>query len=390
MMNHPVELLLSAMIVASIAYCLACIPAARRFFSRAREAAPIPGRPSVTVLIPLCGADFGAYENYASFCRQEYPEYQIVFGVQDPNDSSTAVVRKLMADFPSADIDLSISAEVIGQNPKVNNLHHMLQKARFDALVIADSDVRVGPEFLSEIVPPLQDERIGMVTCFYRAGAAPTTASRIEAVGITAEFAPGVLMAHWMEGMTFALGATMAMTRGKLESIGGFRAVADHLADDFMLGHLLWKAGHQILLLPHVVETVLPPMTLQNMLRHQVRWARGIRACRPGGHLGSIVTHGTALALLNVLLAQGSAPSLVLLALALGAQLAMARFIGVGKLGDSILERNLHLLPLRDLLSLCFWIAALAGREVEWRGKRYRLVEDGKMVPVDRHAACPE
>ncbi|GKT08288.1 bacteriohopanetetrol glucosamine biosynthesis glycosyltransferase HpnI [Desulforhabdus sp. TSK] len=376
-----IDLLLTALTSCSILYYCLCIAAARRFFA-AKPSTPVGVFPPATLLIPLCGSDFKAYENYASFCRQEYPAYQIVFGVQHPEDSSIEVVRKLMADFPQADMDLVIDSRCIGVNPKVNNLHNMLAKAKYDVLVIVDSDIRVKPDYLVTLIPPTQDERVGLVTTFYRTGEAPSLAAKIEALGITAEFAPGVLAARLAEGMSFALGATMALTREKLEAIGGFEAIAHYLADDFMLGNLLWKAGFEIRLLPYTVETFLPPSGMRKMFRHQVRWARGIRACRPWGHTGSLVTHGTVLAILNALVHGGSPSSLGFFVLAVSARLAMAWTVGVQMLGDRILARNFHLLPLRGIFSFAVWMVSLVGKKVEWRGRFYRIVENGKIVPM--------
>jgi len=295
------------------------------------------------------------------------------------------VVRELMKNHPEEDIQLVIGLDIVGHNPKVNNLHNMLAYSKYDCIVIMDSDIRVGPDFLASVVPELSDERVGLVTCFYKAGKAPNLASKLESVGITGEFAPGVLIAQLGEGMTFSLGAVMATTKEKLRSIGGFHAIADFLADDYMLGNLLWKAGYEIRLSHYVVQTIHPHATLKGMIKHQIRWGRGIKACRPMGHLGSVVTHGTTLALINMALAGGSLWSILLLIAAAGTQLTMGRLIGVRFLEDDILKENLWLLPLRDLLSFGIWCASLVGREVEWRGERFRLLNNGKMVPVDRY-----
>ena len=377
-----IQFLLAGLTLCSVLYYLVCILSAHRFFSRPS----IPGKdslPPATIMIPLCGSDFKAYENYTSFCRQDYSTYQILFGVQDPEDSSIPVIRKLISDFPERDIELVIDSAVTGQNPKVNNLQNMLSRAKHDVLVLVDSDIRVKPDYLATLVPPLKDEHVGLVTAFYRAGEAPSFAAKLEALGITGEFAPSVLAAQLTEGISFALGATMALTKSKLQSIGGFKAIADYLADDFMLGNLLWQAGFEIRLLPYVVETFLPPAGIKNMIRHQVRWSRGIRACRPLGHLGSIITHGTSLAILNALFHTGSPLSLFLLILTVSARLAMAWFVGIHKLGDKILAQNISLIPLRDLLSFVVWCTSLFGKGVEWRGRLFRIVDDGKIIPTD-------
>lgn len=383
MISGAVQLLLLCAAIASLVYYAVCAVVAKRFFSRPSPGGRPPECPPVSLMIPLCGADFRAYDCYAAFCRQDYPVFQILFGVRDSLDTSVAVVEKLKADFPAVDIQLVVDSTSIGVNPKVDNLHNMAARARYDLFVLVDSDIRVGPDYLSKIAAELADERAGMVTCLYRAGAAPNLAARIEAVGITGEFAPGVLVADAFGGIRFAFGATIATTRENLCSIGGLEAVADYLADDYMLGNLIWRSGRKVVLSRYVVETMLQPMTFRTMLKHQVRWARGIRACQPAGHTGSVVTYGTALALLYVLASGASAGSLLLLAAAAAARIATGWYVGVRCMGDEISGRNLLLMPVRDLFSFGVWCLSLAGKRVEWRGKVFRIVERGKMKPAN-------
>ena len=373
--------LLTLLCLGSICYYHACLAAARRFFARP-PVKRLSQFPPVSILIPLSGKDFEAYENYASFCRQDYPDFQIVFGVNGEDDSSIPVIRQLIADFPEKDITLVIDPGAIGTNPKVNNLQNMLGKARHQVLVLVDSDIRVGAGYLKAIVSELVGERIGMITCLYRAGKAPGLAAKIEAVGITTEFAPGVLVAWLIEGISFALGATIATTKENLQAIGGFQAIADYLADDFVLGKLMSQAGFEVRLSSQIVEIMLPPTTLKSMLKHQIRWARGIRACRPWGHLGALVTHGTTLALLLVLADHGSALSLTIAAGTLLSRLAVVYSVAICRLGDSLLLRNLWLVPLRDLLGFIFWCLGQVGKTVEWRERVFKLTDDGKMVLV--------
>jgi ceramide glucosyltransferase len=332
-------------------------------------------------MIPLCGKDFEAYQNYASFCHLDYPDYQIVFGVTSEEDSSIPVIRQLIVDFPDKDIELLIDGGVIGENPKVNNLNNMLRMAKHEVIVLVDSDVRVKADYLKTIVSELIGGQVSLVTCLYRAGEAPNWASKIEAVGITGEFAPGVLVAWLTEGVSFAFGATIATTKKNLEAIGGFLAIADYLADDYMLGSLISRSGGKVMVSSHVVELALPPTALKDMLKHQIRWARGIRACRPWGHFGSIITHGTALAVLLVLLSQGSVSSLSILAVTLLTRMAVIRQVGIEKLSDRLLRRYFWVVPLRDLFSLVIWCLGQAGKTVEWRGKTYILTKGGKMMP---------
>jgi len=383
------KLALAACTLAAVAFYLLSIIAGWRFFSRRPHVEQERLEPA-TIMIPLHGADFKAYENYAGLCRQDYPDYQIVFGVRDESDSSIPIVRRLIEDFPEREIALVVCDKSIGANLKVSNLQNMLERVKHEQIVIVDSDVRMGRDYLKSVLGPLTDERVGLVTCLYRAAEAPDFGARLEAVGITAEFAPGVLMAWMLEGVKFALGSTMATTRTRLESIGGFPALADYLADDFMLGNLVARSGYEVYLSTHVVETAMHPIGLAGMIRHQLRWARSTRISRPMGYLGLILTYGTALALLNVIVAQASVFSLSLLAATLAVRLTMGWMIGVHWLGDKVLKKCFWLVPARDLLSFAIWCSSWVGNKVEWRGRLFEVQGDGRMVQVEAGKTLPE
>ncbi|MFZ2447803.1 MAG: bacteriohopanetetrol glucosamine biosynthesis glycosyltransferase HpnI [Syntrophobacteraceae bacterium] len=380
MLIESIRFLLLVLTLASACYYLAAMLAAHGFFSR--KTPPLPAMfPPVSIMIPLCNVDFRAYENYAALCRQDYPDFQIVFGVCDPSDSSVALVNRLKADFPRTAIDVAVSANQIGQNPKANNLENMLPLARHDILVLMDSDIRVGPDFLRTITSELLEIGPGLVTCLYRAGEAPGLAAKLEAVGITADFAPGVLVAEETAGISFAFGASIALGKDTLARIGGFKAVADYIADDYMLGNLVRKAGLPVRLSRCVVETVLSRLSTPDFIRHQVRWARTIRACGRLGHTGSIITNGTVLASFYLASTGFSGPGWLLFLSVVGLRMAMARFVGVHRMGDGILRRYFPLVLLRDLFSFFFWCAALFGNRVVWRGKTFRIDRNGKMTP---------
>jgi ceramide glucosyltransferase len=287
-----------------------------------------------------------------------------------------------MANFPERDIALVICPKTIGSNLKVSNLYNMLAYVKHEWIVIVDSDIRVGTAYLRSVMPLLADERVGLVTCLYRAAQAPAFAARLEAIGITADFVPGVLAAWLLEGMHFALGSTMALTRTTLKAVGGFQAIGDYLADDFMLGNLIAKAGYEVCLARYVVEVVVAPMGFYDMLKHQLRWSRSMRFSRPVGYLGAVLTHGTALALLNLLVHNGAVPSLALLGVALSVRLGMAWLIGIHWLDDKVLHKSFWLLPLRDLLNFGIWCLGLVGKRVEWRGRLLEIIGDGKIVQV--------
>ena len=393
MLLAPVRVILGALTAASACYHLVSIVAAEKFFGNgdrphlgkapsgpSRQMGPVPVSIPVSILIPLCGADVRAYDNYASICRQDYPEFEIVFGAAAPEDAALAVVAQLQADFPRVPIRLVISAAEIGPNPKVNTLNNMLPQAGHEILLMLDSDIRVRPGFLRAIADELPPEG-GLVTCLYRAGEAPGTPSKLEAVGISSEFAPGVLAAHMAGGISFAFGAAIAVSKKTLETVGGFQAIASYLADDFMLGHLVQKAGLPVRLSGCVVETVLSRLTLSGFIRHQIKWARGIRACAPWGHTGSVIIYGTALAFLYFIASGLSGFGLSIFAGVCALRLGAAWMVGVRRLGDTILRQNLLLVPFRDFLGLFIWSAALLGNRVEWRGRVYHLEKGGRLKP---------
>ncbi len=399
---EPVRVFLGALTAASACYYLASIIAAEKFFGRGdgetgrgqvregrrdKTLSPSPCLPlsasvskdPVSILIPLCGADFGAYQNYASLCRQEYPEFEILFGVGDSRDSSVPVIAGLQADFPEVPIRLVISGDEIGPNPKVSTLNNMLPQASHEILLMLDSDIRVGPDFLKAISGEFPPD--GLLTCLYRAGEAPGIPSKLEAAGISSEFAPGVLVAQMAGGISFAFGAAIAISKKTLETIGGFAAIAPYLADDYMMGNLVRNAGLPVKLSRRIVETVLSRLSITGFVRHQLRWARGIRACAPWGHAGSLIANGTALSFLYFAFSGFSRFGLFVFASVSVLRLWMAWMVGVRRLGDKILRHNLPLVLLRDFFSLFIWSAAFFGKRVEWRNRVFRLEIDGKITP---------
>lgn len=381
MLTSAVVPFLALLTTLSIIYCMLCIYAARRFFRHVAVRRKPARLPPVSILIPLCGVDFKALANYTSFCRQDYPQFQIVFGVQDPHDPSIIVVRQLMSLFPDNDLELVVSSASLGQNPKVSNLNNMLPRAKHECLVITDSDIRVGRDFLREIIAELSEQKVGLVTCPYRAAEVQGLPSQLESMGITGEFMPGVFVAHLIEGITFALGAAMATTRGTLQAIGGFQVISDYLADDYMLGNLIHKAGFQVRLSSCVIETMSTHRGFAGMIRHQMRWARGTRICRPMSYAGYVVTHALPLAILFVTAAGASPLSMLVFSVAAVARITMVWYVGTHLLRDAILRRSLWLLPVRDILSFFIWCSSFFGNTVEWRGKRFKIVKDGKLKP---------
>ncbi|MFN0087128.1 MAG: bacteriohopanetetrol glucosamine biosynthesis glycosyltransferase HpnI [Blastocatellia bacterium] len=338
--------------------------------------------PPVTIFKPVRGADAEAYENFASFCRQDYPAFQLLFGAREESDPAVPIIRRLQEDFPEREIDLVISSEEIGHNPKVSNLWNMFPRARHDMLLIVDSDIRVTPGYLRRVVAPMQRPEVGMVTCLYRGTNATTPAGLLENIGISSTFGPEVCASRALEGIAFALGSTIVMRRELLEQIGGFPAVANHLADDFMLGNLAARAGCEVVLSDCIVEHVSGPDTIEAMLRHQLRWGRSTRISRPWGYRGLILTYGTATALLALPAWGFAAPGWRLLGVTLLARFLPVFLIGAFGLKDRALARYFWLVPIRDLITFGIWVLSFAGDEVEWRGIRYRVLPSGALAPV--------
>ncbi len=383
------------MLIALRAVLLICVLAANVFYGislvagwlwardrRRQRALGTAFAPPVTIMIPVRGADEHTYRNFASFCRQDYPAFQLVFGVRDESDPAVAVIRKLQADFPALQIELVISPAEIGYNAKVSNLQNMSARVAHDYLIIVDSDIRVGPDYLRRVIAPMQQPGVGMVTCLYRGAEARTPAALLENIGISSTFAPEVVTARALEGIKFALGSTILVRRALLEKIGGFHAVADYLADDFLLGNYVAAAGFEVVLSDYVVEHVAGRETFATMLRHQLRWGRSTRISRPKGYAGLILTYGTATSLLLAAALKFSVVAWALLALTLVIRLLVAWCFGAVALGDRVLARNLLLVPLRDLIGFGVWAASFIGDEIQWRGTDFQVLPGGRIRPV--------
>lgn len=349
-----------------------------------RSAAPSAGEfaPAVSILKPLKGLDPDAYKNLRSHCVQEYPEYELLFGVNDASDPAAELVRRLMAEFPQRPIRLLVCTNVLGANRKVSNLAEMAQQASFTHLVVNDGDIAVPPDYLRRVMAPFANERTGVVTCVYRGVAGKTLGSKLEALGISTDFIPGVLTARQLEGVRFALGSTMAVRREALAAIGGFEALVDYLADDYELGARVASAGYDVVLSDSVVESHLPDYRFGEFIAHQLRWGRTVRDSRPWGYRLMFLTFALPWAVLTVVAARGAPWSWGLLAAALIMRYAVAYAVGARLLGDPLIARAWWLLPLRDLLAPVLWFASLFGRNITWRGERF-IITDRKLQRVE-------
>jgi len=358
------------MAIAPLAYYVFSSAAAWRFFSRERARKLPAFSPPVSILKAVRGVDFATYENYTSFCRQDYPEYEIIFALNDADDPAGALIRRLMQEFPEREIRLLIGAEELGTNRKVNKLARMAAEARYEILALSDGDVRVGRNYLREVVAPFASEKIGAVTSFYAGITENNLWAQIEAAGAASDFFAGVLLADWMEGMRFALGASIVTTKTWLAKIGGFAAIADMLADDYELGRRVAAAGGTVLLSREIVWTLYPAQTFRGFWEHQVRWARTVRLCRPLSYAGLIFTHGLPWALLAFCVAPTKLLGVSYLAAYLILRLTMGWLVGVWGVGDETVRRKPWLIPVRDAINFAVW-----------GGITYRI-DGGRMSPI--------
>jgi ceramide glucosyltransferase len=352
-----------------------------------RPTLPISSLLPISILKPLKGIDPEIWESFCSHCEQDYPEFQLIFGVSDPADPAIEVVCKLQAKYPNLAIELIVCDRILGTNIKVSNLAQMLRAARYEILLVNDSDIRVPPDYLRKVIAPLADSSIGLVTCLYRGIACQTVGSRLEALGIATDFVPSVLSARFLEqGLHFGLGSTLAFRRRDLDVVGGFEALVDYLADDYELGKRIAATGKRVELSAAAVATLLPPYTIRQFLAHQLRWSRTIRDARRWGYAGLIFTFGLPWALLLVLVARGALWAYALFALTFAARFVVAFIVADRVLGDrqifgDELITNIFLVILRDLIAPVVWAASFMGNRIYWRGDVFNL-KDGRLIVV--------
>lgn len=367
-------------VLPSLAYCLISLLCARKYFSKDDHLAPHPSNPAVSILKPVKGLDEDSYANFASFCRQKYPgEQQLVFAVASPDDAVIPVIRQLMTDFPEQNISLVVNPALHGPNHKVSNLINAFPHALHDHIIVCDSDICVAPDYLQSVLSHFRHPGIGLVTSLYRTSDVHSIATALEAIGFTAEMIPNVLVARQLEGLTFALGASMAVRREALMAIGGFDMLAGYLADDYQLGNKIHRAGWQVALDPCFVESVIKAENLMTVLSRQLRWARTMRVSRPGGYLASGITLPFPAALLATLLAPSPGAGVAAIVLLYGVRLAVCTIFSRRFVHDGLFPRWLWLLPLRDMLAFFTWGLSFMGNRVEWRGSRFVLKPGGKI-----------
>jgi ceramide glucosyltransferase len=364
--------ILCALITGSIVFCILTIVAARNYIKvRPPKRA---SREPVSILKPLFGADEGLEDNLRSFFLQNYPTYEVLLAVSRESDPAVRVARRVMAEFPQVPSQLVITGDSPRPNGKVFSLQHMMRHARYDILVMADSDIRVNPELTRILTAEMHDPAIGLVTCPYRAIPGGTFWSRMEAVGMNTEFLGGVLVARLLSGMDFALGCTLAVRREALESFGGLDVLQNYLAEDFMMGRLVAQNGSEVILSSYVIEHRIGSQGLGANFRHRLRWARSTRRSRPWGYVGLIFTNPLPLALILAAVAPDWWP-IALLTICF--RIAVAWAVAGVVLEDPLTARHWYLVPLQDIASFITWICGFFGNTIDWRGQRHLVLPNG-------------
>lgn len=368
---------LLALVAGSLVYCVLTVVAAVRY--RAVTPPPLKSTPPISVLKPLSGVDEGLEENLRSFFEQQYPDFEILFAVRSPEDPAIAVVERLRALHEQVSSRLIVTGDPPYPNAKVFSLDCMLAAARHDLVVMSDSDIRVTPDMLPKLAAEFQDPALGLATCPYRAVPGRSVWSTMEAVGLNTEFVGGVLVARMLDGMKFALGPTIAARREALARIGGFAALKDYLAEDFMMGKLAAELGWGVILSSYVIEHRIGSQPFVANLKHRLRWNRSTRRSRPWGYVGQVFTNPLPLAVLLWAVRPAWWPAAVAtLILRIAAGWATAGYV----LHDPVVRRLWWLVPVQDFASLLAWIGGFFGNTIIWRGRKYYLLPDGRFELV--------
>jgi ceramide glucosyltransferase len=383
MLGHLLLLCAIVGLLSCTVYLILLAAALVRFRSRPLSGAFAGLWPSVSLFKPLHGLEPALEANLESFFHQDYPRYEIIFGCRQESDLALKVVQAVRRRHPQVAVKVVVSGEPEHPNAKVCSLQRMAEVAGSDYLVISDSDVRVTPQYLREVIRPLLQPEIGMVTSLYRGVPSGGLWSRLEALGMSVEMTAGVVVADMLEGLKFALGPTMAIRRDVLEEVGGFQVLADYCADDFVLGQRVFEAGKRVVLSQYVVDHVALHRRCVASLQHQVRWMKSTRFSRPKGHIGTGLTFAMPFGLLGLVAGLVMGDPLLGLALFLYAALNRmmeAMLAGWGVVRDPLALRYFWLYPARDLLGFFLWCASFFNTSIVWRGERYQLQSGGKMV----------
>jgi ceramide glucosyltransferase len=358
-----------------------------QFFRTPRK--PLSGyTPPISNLKPIRGLDPDTYENLASFCRQDYPEYEIVFCVGDASEPALPVIQRLIRDFPKCQIRVLMGSGRVATNDKVAKLARMTAEAKYQTFVISDSDVRVEPDYLRTVVAPLADPKVGAVTCFYVPVPSEETkfVQRVQSVGMLSDFYPGILVAKQLDGVKFALGPTIATTREHLAGFGGYAAIENRPADDLLVGRLIAEQGYEVKLLNYAIHTVSDFQSMRDLFLKRLRWTVVMRNMRPWGHLGLIFTLGLPWALLAILIQPTPQVAFAYLSGYFAFRIAIMEVVGTWGLQQPGIYKKLWLLPVWDLLAACIWLTSFTRNSIRWRDGYY-YIRNGELVPVDPAAA---
>jgi len=352
-----------------------------RFFRRPRRGDTAAFTPPVSILKPIRGLDPDAYENFASFCRQDYPDYELLFCVADRDDPALPLIDNLQRQFPERPIRVLFGSGRDASNDKVAKLARLVSEAAHEHVVISDSDVRVRPDYLRKVVAPLADPQIGAVTCFYLSIEERSFADRLQSVGMMSDFYAGIVVAWQLDGVKFALGPTIATTRARLAAFGGYQSIENRPADDLLVGRLIAEQGCEVELSRYPVETVADYQSINELIHKRLRWIVVMRHMRPWGHVGLFFTQGLPLALLAVLIH----PSRTVAAAYLGSyillRMAMAWTIGTHGLRQRFRWREMPLIPVWDAVAFAIWLTSFGRNSIRWRGAHY-YIRQGCLVPV--------
>lgn len=359
-------------------YYLLAVYGSWRFFSQSKNQTDGPEfTPPVSCFKAIRGLDEGAYENFASLCRQDYPEYEILICV-DESDPTLPVIRRLMQEFPQTKIRLFFGPDHLAINDKVARLDRLSKEARHDVWVLSDGDVRVEPDYLRSVVAPLRDPKVGGVTCLYSAAHSRSIPEKLQEIGMLCDFFPSIMVAWLLDGVKFGFGQTIVTTRQGVQGFGGFEAIENRPADDLLICRLVAESGFHIELLPYVVQTTPDFRSMKDLVIKRIRWMTVMRHMRPWGHLGLIFTFG----LIWSLLAFGVMPSLATGIIFLGGyalcRVLMTWLVGGYGIKEPGLWRKMPLVPVFDLLAFLIWLASFTRRTIRWRGVDY-ILRDGML-----------
>jgi ceramide glucosyltransferase len=360
-------------------YAISIFSSWRFFHARNRSSPPQPFTPPVSNIKPIRGLDPDSYENFSSLCRQDYPEFELLFCVGHQSDPAVPIIQKLIRDFPQCDIRIIYGSGRDGVNDKVAKLARLANEAKHEVLVINDSDVRVQPDYFRTVVAPLQNPAVGAVTCLYVSTGETTFAENLHMIGMISDFFAGILVARQLEGVKFALGTTIATTRSNLALFGGYESLENRPADDLLVGRLIAEQGLEVELLPYSVETVSDYASMGDLFHKRLRWIVVMRHMRPAGHFGLIFTHGLAWASIAVIVH----PTLIVAVTYLGGY-AMLRTLMTLTIGSYGLKRKglvakLTLIPLWDVAAFAIWLFSFTRSTIRWRDGYYHI-RNGQLV----------